>query len=270
MKSIYDVNLKSAEGNDYFLDQYKGKVTLLVNTTVGCGNANQLEVLQWLQEKYNSEDFEIIAIPTNDYCGVGITSGKWAKGITCGLDSKNYGEEVYGVTFKYSEMINSCPNDLVSPTVGSAPGHNGLGEPYGEPHELYKLIAEQMINVKENKKNLGIKDKSDYISPDLNSGFDNGVQQGGNFEKYLIDRDGYIHKHYHCSVLNYKVEKTKWEDFGPNGENRIVVGEDGYQFGGGRTMEIFQEEYALIQKDIEELINGKSSIINPISENIYA
>jgi len=46
MKSIYDIELDSADGESGFLNQFKGKATLLVNTTVGCGNANQMEVLQ--------------------------------------------------------------------------------------------------------------------------------------------------------------------------------------------------------------------------------
>jgi glutathione peroxidase-family protein len=119
MRSIYDIQLNSAEGTPNHLDQYKGKVTLVANTTVGCGNANQLEVLQMLQDKYNSEDFEIIAIPTNDYCGPGVTKGKWSQGITCGLDSKAYGEEVYNTTFKYSEMVSSVPHELFNEVLES-------------------------------------------------------------------------------------------------------------------------------------------------------
>jgi len=92
LKSIYDIDLNSAEGNADFLKQYKGKVTMVVNTTVGCGNANQMEVLQMLQDKYQSQGFEIIAIPTNDYCGPGITKGKLSEGITCGADSQAFGK----------------------------------------------------------------------------------------------------------------------------------------------------------------------------------
>ena len=142
LKSIYDIDLKSADGAEGFLNQYKGKVTLIANTTVGCGNANQMEVLQMLQNKYADKGFEVIAIPTNDYCGPGITKGKWSKGISCGLDSQNYGRDVYNTTFEYSEMVASNPNSLVSETVGK----NGLGEDHKEPHELYKEIAKLTVN----------------------------------------------------------------------------------------------------------------------------
>ena len=56
MKSIYDISINSAEGEPNFLQQYKGKVTMVVNTTVGCGNANQLPILQKLQEKYGIKE----------------------------------------------------------------------------------------------------------------------------------------------------------------------------------------------------------------------
>ncbi|NBO50081.1 MAG: hypothetical protein EBU80_10235, partial [Chitinophagia bacterium] len=102
LKSIYDIDLNSAEGTPGFLNQYKGKVTLIANTTVGCGNANQMEVLQMLQDKYGDKGFQVIAIPTNDYCGPGITKGKWSEGITCGADSQAYGKDVYGTTFGFS------------------------------------------------------------------------------------------------------------------------------------------------------------------------
>ncbi len=133
MKSIYEIPLASAEGTPNHLEQYKGKVTLVVNTTVGCGNANQLEVLQWLQEKYSNEDFEIIAVPTNDYCGPGVTKGKWSEGITCGLDSKNYGEDVYGTTFKYSEMVSSIPHEKFYEMYP----HFHADRIKQPPHELY-------------------------------------------------------------------------------------------------------------------------------------
>ena len=149
MKPIYNISLNSADEAPNFLDQFKGKVGLLVNTTVGCGNANQMEVLQWLQDKYGGDDFQVIAIPTNDYCGPGITHGKWSQGITCGADSQNYGRDVYGVTFQFSEMVASNPNKSVneiSPHRGDETV-NGLGQPRKETHDLYKQVSEQMINI---------------------------------------------------------------------------------------------------------------------------
>ena len=127
MKSIYEIPLNSAEGQPGFLEQYKGKATLIVNTTVGCGNANQLGPLQRLQELYAGPDFQVVAIPTNDYCGPGITYGDWVDGISCGMDSKNYGLKEYNVTFNYSEMINSIPAPDISFPSGEVKVYGEIG-----------------------------------------------------------------------------------------------------------------------------------------------
>jgi glutathione peroxidase-family protein len=261
MKSLYDINLLSAEEKPNFLEQFKGKTTLIVNTTVGCGNANQMEVLQWLQDKYQDQGFEIIAVPTNDYCGPGVTKGRWSEGITCGLDSKQYGEEVYKTTFQYSEMVSSNPNSDLNHQLGNGLGKgvNGLGQPTLPPHELYVNIASQMLELGKIKDT--IKDdipKEKFISPWLNIGFYNGSQMGGNYEKYLVDKDGYVVKHFACTTLNYDVEKTLKE----------VLVEKGMPIspGKGRTPEVFDEEFAFISNEIEKVIAGAKSPINPTTK----
>lgn len=254
MKSIYDIALDSAEGTPNYLEQYKGKVTLVVNTTVGCGNANQLEVLQWLQEKYQDQGFEIIAVPTNDYCGPGVTKGKWSDGITCGIDSKNYGEDVYGTTFKYSEMVSSIPHEQFYEMYP----HFHTDRIKQPPHELYKEISSQMMALRERRESLEDFDpKEKFMSPWLNVGFYSGVEMGGNYEKYLIDKDGYVLKHFENSVLNYDVEKTYKESL-------IAEGAKNPSQGFGRTPEIFNEEYAFVCFEIEKAIAGATSDLNPV------
>jgi len=256
MRSIYDIPLNSADGAPGFLDQFKGKVTLLTNTTVGCGNANQMEVLQWLQDKYGGDDFQVVAIPTNDYCGPGVTKGKWAEGITCGLDSQEYGKDVYGTTFAFSELVASNPNKSAN-ALSDHKGDdsvNGLGQPRKETHELYKEISDQMLAYAAKQKELGIPDRDGYLSPWLNQPVANGAMQGGNFEKYLIDKDGFVANWFQCTVLNYDIEKTLKEDLIAKGTPAAM--------GEGRTPEVFEEEYNLVQQEIEKLIAGDKSLIN--------
>lgn len=256
MKSIYDIPLASAEGTPNHLEQYKGKVTLVVNTTVGCGNANQMEVLQWLQEKYQDQGFEIIAVPTNDYCGPGVTKGRWSQGITCGMDSQEYGKEVYGTTFQFSEMVASVPNKDLNHQLGNGlpEGVNGLGQETKPPHELYKEISDQMLALGA----MNIKDEDapegGYLSPWLNGGFYNGANMGGNFEKYLVDKDGYVVKHFACTTLNYDIEKTLKES--------LIEAGIPASMGEGRTMEVFNEEYAVVCREIEKLLAGARSPLN--------
>lgn len=254
MKSIYEIPLDSAEGTPNLLEQYKGKVTLVVNTTVGCGNANQLEVLQWLQEKYQDQGFEIIAIPTNDYCGPGITSGPWSEGITCGLDSKAYGEDVYKTTFKYSEMVSSLPHD----TFYEMHPHIHADRTKQPPHELYVEITSQIRALREKREFLEDFDtEGKFISPWLNIGFYDGYVMGGNFEKYLIDKDGYVMKHFENTVLNYDIEKTLKERMIAQGQVSLDQHKD-------RTPEMFPEEYALVCSEIEKAIAGAKSALNPV------
>lgn len=263
MKSIYGIPLESAEGTPNHLSQYKGKVSLVVNTTVGCGNANQLEVLQWLQDKYDDEDFQIIAVPTNDYCGPGITKGRWSQGITCGLDSKAYGQEVYNTTFKYSEMVSSVPHEGINETMenGLPSGVNGLGHETKPPHDLYAEISSQMNELRSMKDSLEDSNPNGkFLSPWLNIGFYDGVNMGGNFEKYLIDKDGYVMKHFTCTVLNYDIEKTL-KDFMISEGKEPAMGQD-------RSMEIFNEEFAFVCSEIEKAIAGSKSALNLKLANI--
>jgi len=261
MKSLYDIDLLSAEGTENFLEQYKGKVTMVVNTTVGCGNANQMEVLQWLQEKYQDQGFEIVAVPTNDYCGPGVTKGRWSQGITCGADSQEYGKSVYNTTFNFSEMVSSNPTPDLNHQLdnGLPSGVNGLGQEVLPPHELYKEIADQMIYLSSISHTL--KDETPdggYLSPWLNIGFYNGAKMGGNFEKYLVDKDGYVVKHFACTTLNYDIEKTLKE--------ALIEAGAPAQMGEGRSPEVFAEEYSVVSAEIEKLIAGDVSPINPKSK----
>jgi len=256
MKSIYDIQLDSAEGTPNFLEQFKGKVVLLINTTVGCGNAGQMESIEWIQEDLAGDDFTVVAIPTNDFCGPSITKGKWSKGIEKGLDSKAYGEDVYGVTFPFSEMITSNPAEipLEAPWLGKGPGLNGNGQPFGERHELYLEISKQIGLLAEDKVANGIVEKTDYESRYLNQ-HDGGSMMNANFEKYLIDKDGYVVKHYPATTLNWDVERTLKEDLAEKG---IFA-----QMGPDRSEYIFNEENSVIRDHIERLMAGERSRINP-------
>jgi hypothetical protein len=82
-----------------------------------------------------------------------------------------------------------------------------------------------------------------------------GSEQGGNFEKYIIDKDGYIAKWFQCTVLNYDSEKGVKEAAERDGR---TIG-----LGAGRSQKVFEEEYAVVCNLIEELVAGKKSLINP-------
>ena len=65
--SVYDFTLNDIDGKPVSLDQFKGKVLLIVNTASFCGNTPQYSELQNLYETYEAKGLEILAFPANNF-----------------------------------------------------------------------------------------------------------------------------------------------------------------------------------------------------------
>ncbi|OLB25133.1 MAG: glutathione peroxidase [Nitrospirae bacterium 13_2_20CM_2_63_8] len=65
--SVYDFTLNDVDGKALPLNQFRGKVLLLVNTASLCGNTPQYEQLQTMYERYQGRGFEILAFPANNF-----------------------------------------------------------------------------------------------------------------------------------------------------------------------------------------------------------
>lgn len=65
--SLYDFEVETIDGKLIKLDEYKGKVLLIVNVASYCKFTSQYEDLQKLYEKYKSSGFEILAFPCNQF-----------------------------------------------------------------------------------------------------------------------------------------------------------------------------------------------------------
>ena len=65
--SIYDFNVTTNKGEEISLEQYKGKVLLIVNTATGCGFTPQYEGLENMYKKYKEQGFEILDFPCNQF-----------------------------------------------------------------------------------------------------------------------------------------------------------------------------------------------------------
>jgi len=65
--TIYDYKVKDAKNNEVSLEDYKGKVLLIVNTATGCGFTPQYEGLENLYKKYQAQGFEILDFPCNQF-----------------------------------------------------------------------------------------------------------------------------------------------------------------------------------------------------------
>lgn len=67
--SIYDLPLKTLEGEEQVLSKYKGKVLLVVNTASRCGYTPQYQGLQTVYERYRAKGLEVLGFPSNDFGG---------------------------------------------------------------------------------------------------------------------------------------------------------------------------------------------------------
>jgi glutathione peroxidase len=67
--SLYDLQVKALDGKPVDLGQYKGKVTLVVNTASQCGFTPQYEGLQALREEMKDKGVEVLGFPSNDFGG---------------------------------------------------------------------------------------------------------------------------------------------------------------------------------------------------------
>lgn len=67
--SIYDYSVEKANGEMLDLNDYRGKVILIVNTATGCGFTPHYEPLEAMYEKYHEAGLEIIDVPCNQFAG---------------------------------------------------------------------------------------------------------------------------------------------------------------------------------------------------------
>ncbi len=65
--SIYDIPVKTLDGKDASLSDYKGKVMLIVNVASRCGNTKQYTELQKLHEEMGKEGLAVLGFPCNDF-----------------------------------------------------------------------------------------------------------------------------------------------------------------------------------------------------------
>lgn len=68
-QSVYDFKIKTMDGGEKSLADYRGQVILIVNTASHCGFTPQYTGLEKLYEKYKSQGFVILAFPANDFLG---------------------------------------------------------------------------------------------------------------------------------------------------------------------------------------------------------
>ena len=67
--SIYDYTLTAGDGSQVSMEQYRGKVLLIVNTATGCGFTPHYKDIEDMYEKYHDQGLEVIDVPCNQFAG---------------------------------------------------------------------------------------------------------------------------------------------------------------------------------------------------------
>lgn len=97
MKTIYDYKARSLQGKEVALDEFRGKVVVVVNTASKCGFTPQYAGLEQLYEKYKDQGLVVLGFPCNQF---GNQEPGSAKEIQEGCLVN------YGVSFRMFEKID--------------------------------------------------------------------------------------------------------------------------------------------------------------------
>lgn len=95
-QSIYQFKVTTLQGKEISLEDYKGKVILIVNTATRCGRRGQLEDLEKIYQKYKDKGFVVLGFPSNDFAQEPLN----------GEAIQEYCEINFGVTFPMMNKIN--------------------------------------------------------------------------------------------------------------------------------------------------------------------
>ena len=67
MTTVFDFSAEDTKGDNVALENFRGKVLLIVNTASKCGFTPQHEGLEKLQTDYHEKGFEVLAFPCNQF-----------------------------------------------------------------------------------------------------------------------------------------------------------------------------------------------------------
>ncbi|MFF2481206.1 glutathione peroxidase [Paenibacillus sp. NPDC058071] len=163
--SVYTFEAEKINGEAVSLEQYKGKVLIIVNTASKCGFTPQYSDLQKIYEQYKDQGLEILGFPSNQF-------GEQEPGSNS--DVQSFCQINYGVTFPLfakTDVREDSAHPLFSYLTEQAPfqGFN-VSEPSGKM--LNAFLSEKLPQLLE------------------------GDSIKWNFTKFLVDREGRVVKRF--------------------------------------------------------------------------
>ena len=117
---LYGFTVKTIDGKERSLSEYKDKVLLIVNVASECGFTPQYKGLQEIYQKYKGKGFVILGFPSNDF-------GHQEPGTDSEI--KQFCESKYSVTFDMFSKIDVKGNN-------QAPLYKYLTTECEVPHEI--------------------------------------------------------------------------------------------------------------------------------------
>lgn len=175
MNKIYEFEVEKINGDMIKLDEYEGKVMLIVNSATRCGFTPQYDDLQNLYEKYENQGFVVLEFPSNQF----EQAPESDEEIAAFCDAK------FGITFPRFAKI-----DVAGPHIGplyqylqSQIGFQG----FDLEHPLTPMLKSRMERT--------------------NPNYENEPEVKWNFTKFLVDRSGNIVARFEPTTDMDQVEK---------------------------------------------------------------
>ena len=101
--SFYEFTVTDIDGNEFAMQQFKGKKVMIVNVASKCGLTPQYEKLEAIYQQYGGDDFVIIGFPANNFMKQEPGTNEEIKEF-CSLE--------YGVSFPMMSKISVKGDDM--------------------------------------------------------------------------------------------------------------------------------------------------------------
>lgn len=151
--SVYEFKAVKNDGTEVALEEYKGKVLLIINSATGCGFTPQYDDLQDMYEELKEKGLEILDFPCNQFANQAPGSDEEIASFCSGR---------YGITFPLFKKVE-------------VNGENA--------HPLFTYLKSQQ---KTKDKGMTVKMLSKF------SGTSKTDDIHWNFTKFLVDREGNV------------------------------------------------------------------------------